>query len=212
MLKITLKTIFTSIKKILKRYQHNIPFGVGFAGMLALGWIVFPMVLYKSEPQPIQFNHKMHTGEQVGLACEDCHIISDNGRFLGVPAIAKCAECHSSQIGQSESEKILVENYIGQNKEIPWLIYSRQPDNVYFSHASHVRRAQIKCEECHGPEGQSEQLRIYQVNRISGYSRDIWGENISGIPSHPWDGMKMDRCVHCHENYGRRDGCIECHK
>ncbi len=204
MLKRKLKIALPSTGKFL--------FGSGFAGMLVIGWFIFPMVLYKSEPQPIQFSHKVHTGEQAGMACEDCHVISDDGRFLGIPAVAKCAECHSSPIGESANEKSLVENYIIPNKEIPWHIYSRQPDNAYFSHASHVRLAHLKCEECHGPIGESARLKVYQVNRISGYSRDIWGENISGIPSHPWEGMKMDRCVHCHEKNGRRDGCIECHK
>jgi hypothetical protein len=48
--------------------------------------------------------------------------------------------------------------------------------------------------------------------RISGYSRDIWGPSISGIPSEPWQGMKMDRCIRCHTEQNRVDGCVACHK
>jgi hypothetical protein len=193
------------------KHKGFIVFLAGFAGALALGWFAFPAMLYKSETQPLQFSHKIH-GEQAGMSCQDCHLTGSDGRFQGIPAIAKCAECHAAQMGQTESEKILVEQYVTTNKEIPWFVYSRQPDNAYFPHAMHVNLAQLKCEDCHGPEGQTDSLRVCQVNRITGYSRDIWGRNISGIPTHPWEGMKMDRCVRCHAENGRRDGCIECHK
>ena len=179
---------------------------------LIIGWYVFPYALYRDNTQPLQFSHMAHTGEKGGMACEDCHSTNDNGRFQGIPAIAKCAECHSSPIGETENEKRLVENYITPNKEIPWLVYSRQPDNAYFSHAPHVKLGELKCEECHGPQGSSEFIKTHQTNRISGYSRDIWGANISGISSNSWVGMKMSKCVRCHGDNGRRDGCIECHK
>jgi menaquinone reductase, multiheme cytochrome c subunit len=194
------------------KYRSSIIFGSGVTVSLIVGWFLFPLALYKTEPQPIQFNHKIHTGEQNGMSCTDCHTTSDEGRFQGVPAIAKCAECHSSPIGESKAEKILVDKYITPNKEIPWLVYSRQPDNAFFSHSSHVTLGEMKCIECHGDIGHSEQMKVYQVNRISGYSRDIWGNNISGIQSQTWEGMKMDKCIRCHEGRGRKDGCIACHK
>ena len=184
----------------------------GFLFSLAVGWFLFPAVLYKSESQPMQFNHKVHTGEQGGLACTDCHLTNEQGKFQGIPAIAKCTECHSSPIGETDMEKQLVEEYITPQKEITWYVYSRQPDNAFFSHASHVTLGEMKCEECHGDQGNSDHIKIYQVNRISGYSRDIWGANISGIQSEPWEGMKMDKCIRCHEQRGRKDGCIACHK
>lgn len=187
-----------------------VPSGILFG--LIIGWYVFPFALYQQNEQPMQFSHLTHTGEKGGMACTDCHATAENGRFEGIPAVAKCAECHAAPLGESESEKILVDEYITPNKEIPWLIYSRQPDNAYFSHAPHVTLGEMKCEECHGEHGSSEILRTYQENRISGYSRDIWGAGISGIPSNSWEGMKMDRCVRCHGANGRRDGCVACHK
>jgi len=194
------------------KYKGVMMFVVGFAAALAIGWFAFPAVLYKTEAQPMQFSHKTHAGEQAGMSCQDCHLTGNDGRFRGIPVITKCAECHSAQLGETESEKILVEQYVTPNKEIPWRVYSRQPDNAFFPHAPHVSLAAMKCEECHGAHGGSETLRAFQVNRISGYSRDIWGQNISGLPSESWQGMKMDRCVRCHAINGRRDGCIECHK
>lgn len=179
---------------------------------LFIGWYAFPFVLYRSIEQPLQFSHLTHTGEKGGMACEDCHTTNDNGRFQGIPAVAKCAECHASPLGETENEKHLVDNYITPGKEIPWLVNSRQPDNAFFSHAPHINLGEMKCENCHGQYGSSEFAKTYQSNRISGYSRDIWGANISGISSNSWEGMKMDKCVRCHGDNGRRDGCVACHK
>ncbi len=184
----------------------------GIAAALAIGWFVFPLVLYEKSEQPIQFSHKIHTGEAVGLTCEECHSFRDDGQFTGIPSLEKCATCHSSQIGNSPEEKKLVDDYVSQNKEIPWLVYAREPQNTYFSHIQHVKLANIQCERCHGPHGKSEVLRPFQENRISGYSRDIWGQNISGIKSNPWEGMTMDDCAKCHEERGVVSGCLQCHK
>lgn len=179
---------------------------------LVLGWMVFPRILYRTEAQPLSFHHKVHTDEPTAASCDSCHEFAEDGRFLGVPALEKCAVCHAEPVGTTAAEKRLVEEFIRPKKEIPWKIYSRQPDNAHFSHAVHVTRGKISCEVCHGPHGKSRDLPPYQVNRISGYSRDIWGPNISGIPSQPWEGMKMDRCIRCHKEKGRSDGCIACHK
>ncbi len=193
------------------QHKGTIFFLAGVAASLAIGWFVFPLVLYKTEAQPLQFNHKIHTGEQGSMPCETCHEFADDGRFKGIPVVSKCAECHSAPLGTTLNEKQLVDEYITPQKEIPWKVYSRQPDNAYFSHGSHVKIGNMKCEDCHASEGTSETMRVYQVNRITGYSRDIWGQNISGISSHP-EGMKMDRCVRCHADQNRVDGCIDCHK
>ena len=80
-------------------------------------------------------------------------------------------------------------------REIPWLVYARQPDNVYFSHAPHVKRAGIECRRCHGDHGLSATTPVYQFNRISTYSRNIWGPRIAGGGPNEWDSMKMSDCV-----------------
>jgi len=184
----------------------------GVVAALAIGWFVFPLALYKSVDQPIQFSHKVHTGETVGLPCEECHSFRDDGRFTGIPALEKCAACHSAQLGSSPDEKKLVDEYVTPNREIPWLSYARQPQNAYFSHIQHVKFANIECRRCHGPHGSTEALRPFEQNRVSGYSRDVWGKNISGIKSQAWEGMKMDDCAKCHEERGVVSGCLQCHK
>jgi menaquinone reductase, multiheme cytochrome c subunit len=192
--------------------KHWLPFLVGFVFTLALGWVVLPELLYRTEPQPLDFNHKVHTGDQGGMACDVCHTFTDDGRFEGIPAVAKCAECHSSPIGDSHNEKALVDEFITPNKQIPWLVYARQPDNAYFSHAVHTKLAGLACEQCHGQHGASEKLAKYQVDRISGYSRDITGRTMLASASDPSKKMTMDSCVRCHANHSNRTGCIECHK
>jgi hypothetical protein len=192
--------------------KSQLPLIAGILFGALIGWFAFPAVLYRSTEQPQHFSHLTHTGEKGGMACTDCHVTSEAGRFQGIPAVAKCAECHASPIGETESEKQLVEQFITPNKEIPWLVYARQPDNAFFPHAAHVTLGEMKCEDCHGPHGTSDLLRPHETNRVSGYSRDIWGPNISGFASNSWEGMKMDKCAGCHGDNNRRDGCVACHK
>ena len=200
------------MEEVVVKYRGVIVFLSGAIAALVVGWFLFPLALYRSEAQPMNFNHDIHTREETGMSCDMCHEFAPDGRFKGIPVIAKCAECHSTAIGASANEKRLVDDFITPNREIPWKVYSRQPDNAYFSHATHVTQGKIECPVCHGPHGVDSTLRPYQVNRISGYSRDVWGPNISGFPSEPWQGMKMDRCVRCHAEQDRVDGCVACHK
>ncbi len=187
-------------------------FMAGLVSMLAAGWFVFPRALYRKVDQPIQFSHRLHTGEKVGLTCDGCHALKDDGTFSGIPKIEQCAPCHAQPQGTTADEKRLVNDYVVPNREITWLVYAEQPENVYFSHAPHLRLAKIECERCHGPHGQSDSLRPFQMNRISGYSRDIWGQRISRIRTKPWDGMKMDDCAGCHAKNGVNNSCLDCHK
>jgi hypothetical protein len=68
--------------------------------------------------------------------------------------------------------------------------------------------------------GESTTLRVYESNRITGYSRDIWGHNIAGFKRNTWDRMKMDDCAECHQQkkemlgsvQTQKEGCFVCHK
>ncbi len=187
-------------------------FVAGLTASLAFGWYGFPRALYRAESQPIRFSHKTHTGDKGGMKCDDCHSLLADGTFTGVPAVEKCAGCHSSTLGSSKDEKLLVDNYVTPNRELPWKIYSRQPDNAYFTHSYHVKLAKIACEECHRDHGKTDQLRPYVENRLSGYSRDIWGASIARVGIGDRPGMKMSDCEHCHDQRGVKTGCLACHK
>jgi hypothetical protein len=195
-----------------KPVRGSILFGVGFLSALALGWIGFPRALYRTIEQPLGFSHHAHGPDGAGVSCEDCHAIRDDGQFAGIPRIAKCAECHGEVLGTTADEQRLVEEYVKPAREIPWLVYARQPDNVRFSHAIHVRRGKLTCAECHGPHGTSAALPAYQQNRITGYSRDIWGPSLSRFGREPWQGKKMTDCSRCHAERGVRESCLDCHR
>jgi hypothetical protein len=194
-------------------------FILGLVASLVLGWVIFPQLLYSKKEQPIQFNHVQHN-ELVEDGCESCHFFREDGTYSGVPKLAQCIDCHEEVNGESEEEAKFVTEYVQKDREVPWLVYSRQPDCVFFSHVAHVKMGKMDCVTCHGPVGESESLKPYEANRISGYSRDIWGKNIAGIRFNSWDRMKMNDCSECHVrnnvNQGSvqtlRGGCFVCHK
>ncbi len=194
-------------------------FFIGFLASLAVGWILFPALLYSKKSQPFNFNHQAHL-DMVDEGCESCHYFREDGTYAGVPKLAQCIDCHEEVQGDSEDEATFVNEYVTPGREVPWLIYSKQPDCVFFSHTAHVKAGGMECKTCHGDIGTSTTLKDYEENRITGYSRDIWGKNIAGIKKHEWDRMKMDDCDECHKKKGverssvqtHRDACFVCHK
>jgi menaquinone reductase, multiheme cytochrome c subunit len=190
----------------------------GLIGALIVGWIVFPNILYSKKNQPLNFSHASHGPESdAGLECQECHFFYEDGTFSGVPGIENCMECHEdpeSPLGESPEEVKLLTDYIKPEKEIPWLIYSRQPDCVYFPHIAHVTMAEIECRVCHGDFDARKSPPVYKVNRLTGYSIDIWGRSIAGYKKKTWDRMKMDDCAQCHTQKGKENNnaCFVCHK
>ena len=194
-------------------------FVIGFALSLVVGWAIFPKLLYSKKKQPVDFNHAMHL-ELVDEGCQSCHFFREDGSFSGAPTLAQCVGCHDEMQGDTAAEMNFYENYVQTDREVPWLIYAKQPQCVYFSHVAHVKMANMDCVTCHGFIGESTQLPIYEQNRISLYSRNIWGKNIGGFKENTWDRMKMDDCSECHVREGVRQasvqttkgGCFVCHK
>ncbi|MEZ4386418.1 MAG: menaquinone reductase multiheme cytochrome c subunit QrcA [Candidatus Krumholzibacteriia bacterium] len=194
-----------------RRLGGRLAVAAGLAAGLAVGWLLLPRLLYGREAQPLDFNHVLHT-DDAGLACQDCHRLRDDGSFAGLPDLAGCADCHTETQGDSPDEQRLVDDYVSTGRPIPWLVSSRQPQNVYFSHAAHVKLAAIACSRCHGDIGASTSLPVYEYNRISTYSRRIWGPRIAGGGPRESDSMKMSDCTDCHARRGVADHCLMCHK
>jgi hypothetical protein len=168
-------------------------FLAGFIPALLVGWVVFPTVLFSEKIQPVNFSHVAHQDS----ACEDCHTFRDDGSYAGIPKVDKCAECHESPMTDSKDEKVLVEEYIQNSKEIPWLVYAWQPDNVYFSHAPHKEKAGLECVSCHRDVSKEEKTPTFFENRLTGYSKST---------------MKMVDCENCHAERGAPNSCHVCHK
>jgi hypothetical protein len=74
----------------------------------------------------------------------------------------------------------------------------------------------MDCADCHGDVAGRTKSRIYQQNRLSGYSRDIWGYSIARIRKpapHEPKTMKMNDCARCHQaEMGHKGACFQCHK
>lgn len=173
--------------------RSGILFVIAFAAILTTGWVGFPRTLYRTEKQPLDFNHRIHK-DQAAQKCADCH--ADNS----TPAIASCAGCHADPLGKTANEKTMVVSYVKPAREIPWRSYARQPMNVRFPHAPHVKNAKIACEKCHGAHGESTNLGLYEEDRMSTYSKSAATT------------MSMSACEDCHRQKGVEAGCLGCHK
>ena len=194
-------------------------FIIGLVASLMVGCVVFAKLLYSQKDQPFDFNHELHNG-LVDDGCQSCHFFREDGSFAGVPKLAQCRDCHEDVQGETKDEAVFVNDYVAKNREVPWLLYSKQPPCVFFSHSAHVKMGGMDCVTCHGPIGESATLKPYEENRITGYSRDIWGKSLAGLKHNTWDRMKMDDCSECHVKLGvnqtsvqtGKGACFVCHK
>ncbi len=173
-----------------------VSFSAGLVVALAAGWLAFPRAVYREIPQPVQFSHHVHA-DKAGMKCEDCHSLNAEGTFSGVPQADKCSGCHSAPMGNTAAEKILIERYLANNREVPWTVYGRQPANAFFPHAIHLKIGKLACEQCHREHGKTDGLRVAQVNRISGYGKNV---------------ISMSECEQCHREHAVKAACIDCHK
>lgn len=190
-----------------------VPFLVGLLVLLGFGWIVFPGLLYAEKEQPVAFSHKTHVRD-AGMECGDCHFLRKDGTFAGLPDIESCASCHADLMGDTEAEKKFFTEYIEKNRQVPWLVYAKQPDNVFFSHAAHSEAVCSSCHEeltgsnlcatCHMDMQNMETPPAHEQNILTTYSKQT---------------MKMENCERCHANPGHVDGstrasnaCFVCHK
>lgn len=128
--------------------------------------------------------------------------------------------------GSPEDQKAELEyvvKYLLQGKEVPWLNYQYQPDNVYFSHKAHanleiitlrdteidldgvvaaevfdVEESATNCNLCHLKDiDKNDTPPPFERNIIDGYSKMT---------------MKMWQCERCHAQQGVNNACHVCHK
>ncbi len=175
-----------------KRGKGWVFFIGGMIVALAFGWGAFPRLLYSGKAQPVNFVHAKHQDS----SCEDCHSFRDDGSYTGFPKVEDCRQCHEDPQGESDAEKTLIESYLRKNKEIPWMAYAWQPDNVYFSHAPHLGKG-MECTTCHRDVTEEKTLPEVKVNRLTGYREGT---------------MAMVACEKCHEREGASNACAACHK
>ncbi|MDH3323674.1 MAG: cytochrome c family protein, partial [Flavobacteriaceae bacterium] len=107
----------------------------------------------------------------------------------GIPSVNVCMNCHKSiseytgpttsdkdkafydaeiqkiykAIGWDSEKLAYIENY--EQQPIKWVRIHNLPDFVYYNHAQHVTVAGLKCQKCHGPVEEMEE--VYQFSSLT---------------------------------------------
>ena len=192
-------------------------FLVGLIVALILGWGVLPALMQNEKEQPIAFNHALHVDE-LGMTCAQCHFEGKDGRFSGLPTTASCASCHSEVLGDDPEEIRFVEDYVKTGREIrpEWLVYQKQPDNVFFSHTFHSPE---RCAACHidYAEQPEELCKVCHMDMAKMTTPPVYSEN--ALSGYPKGLMLMWDCERCHANpehlspaTNASNACFVCHK
>ena len=136
-----------------------------------------------TKPQPVPFSHKVHT--QFFPDCLDCHQLASDGWTMSYPDTEKCMTCHATVKTDSPAIKQLAE-YQARKKPLPWVKIYQVPDFVFFSHRTHLKKAKLDCETCHGPVRE----------------RDVLTKE---------KPTSMQACITCHKEKGAPANCRTCH-
>jgi mono/diheme cytochrome c family protein len=138
--------------------------------------------------QPIVFSHKIHSGDNK-IDCQYCHSSAKHSKHSGIPSVNVCMNCHKNiaevaettvveledgvVLGKAELDKEIAKvykaagwdvealEYTGIEKPIKWVRIHNLPDFVYFNHSQHVTVQGLKCQTCHGPVEEMEEMYQY---------------------------------------------------
>ena len=218
-----------------------VPLLAGLIVALAFGWWVFPDLMFSKQPQPVFFDHSVHT-DKLRMDCVSCHYLREDGSYSGAPVLAQCTPCHNKevltkkpgpnapeiQVARFEAEKNFLEEFVWKGREPEWVIHQFQPDNAFFSHAAHLQ----KCYACHltmkeerinlgTPENMTKLCQqchpsLEKLDASRGVEKNI----LSGYSR---TTMKMWQCESCHAHPGHyynggagrtaaNNACFTCHK
>ena len=97
--------------------------------------------------QPIPFSHEHHVNE-LGIACQYCHVGVEKGPVAVVPSTETCMSCHSQIWTNSPLLEPVRESY-RTGIPIKWKKVNDLPDFVYFNHSIHITKG-VPCQHCHG--------------------------------------------------------------
>lgn len=157
--------------------------------LLALGLFV-AVLIWKpppAVPQPIAFNHRVHT-EQLGLGCEFCHMYVTTGAHAGLPGEDTCGICHLAVQGDAP-EAARVTELLTAGTPFRFNKLFRLPTHVNYTHRRHVGIGDLECANCHGSIATSERP-----------------------PARPLVHIDMAFCLDCHRARGQPVDCVACHR
>lgn len=142
----------------------------------------------KPKPQqPIDFPHRIHQIDEIGIECQDCHSGVMRGPRAGLPSISLCMSCHED-IGNASDPRIqMLRDYAKRGEEVPWQrVYGFiEESHVRFNHAPHLK-ASVQCSTCHG-DVTSMTVAVRAVEHNMGF------------------------CINCHKQKGASNDCLTCH-
>ncbi|MCF6348283.1 MAG: c-type cytochrome [Flavobacteriaceae bacterium] len=151
----------------------------GYLGMMSIG------IDQGYKPiQPIAFSHKIHAGDNK-IDCQYCHSSAKHSKTSGIPSANVCMNCHKSiseyngpvtdekskafydgeiqkiydAVGWDKDKLVYKENY--EQKPIQWVRIHNLPDFAYYNHSQHVTVAGLKCQTCHGPVEEMEEVEQF---------------------------------------------------
>jgi len=157
--------------------------------------------------QPIAFSHKIHAGDNK-IDCQYCHSSAKNSRHSGIPSVNVCMNCHKniSEVADDtklegystaqlngEIQKIYDAagwdpdklEYTGETKPVKWIRIHNLPDFAYFNHSQHVTVAGVKCQKCHGPVEEMDE--VYQFSPLTmGWCIDCHRETNVDLKGNPY--------------------------
>ncbi|APG66186.1 cytochrome C [Tenacibaculum todarodis] len=141
--------------------------------------------------QPIAFSHKIHAGDNK-IECQYCHSSAKHSKTSGIPSVNVCMNCHKgisevaddtqvvleqATLGKEELNKEIAKiydaagwdadklEYTGETKPVKWVRVHNLPDFAYFNHSQHVTVGGLKCQKCHGPVEEMEE--VYQYSPLT---------------------------------------------
>ncbi len=147
--------------------------------------------------QPIAFSHAIHAGDNK-IDCQYCHTSAKHSKTSGIPSANVCMNCHMSisevaddttvgdlvkedldkeiqkiynAVGWDSENLAYIEDY--EKQPIEWVRIHNLPDFAYYNHSQHVTVAGLKCQKCHGPVEEMDE--VYQYSPLT-----------------------MDWCITCH--------------
>ena len=137
--------------------------------------------------QPIDFPHKIHSINEVGIDCQECHVGVKSGPRAGIPSVNFCMTCHED-IGDANDKRIqMLRDHAKRGEELPWQrVYGfNEESHVRFNHAPHIR-AGVDCAMCHG-----------DLTQMTVAERAV--------------DHNMGFCINCHQQKGASNECLTCH-
>ncbi len=141
--------------------------------------------------QPISFSHKIHAGDNK-IDCQYCHSSAKHSKTSGIPSVNVCMNCHKNISEVAEDTKIELDGvtygkdyldkeikkvynavgwdeetlkYTGEIKPVKWIRVHNLQDFVYYNHSQHVTVAGLKCQKCHGPVEEMDE--VYQYSPLT---------------------------------------------